>query len=156
MRFNRSVESSAALASGTTFANVVGGSTAGFKIRRVQLGVRTSSAVVPTSQQVTVGISRATARGTQTTNNAGLPMDGNWSAASNITGVDSAWSINPTVSSNYNYEPTFNTQSGADLPFELLEELVSAPGTANGIAFTNVGLALPASHFIVLGVEWEE
>src|SRR5579863_1139972 len=114
-RFSAVAESSAALASATAFANVVAAAAVGFKIRRIQLGVRTSTAVVPTSQQVTVGVNRATARGTASTTVAGIKLDPN-STASNITGVDTAWSIAPSLSAADMYHPTFNSQSGADLP----------------------------------------
>jgi hypothetical protein len=51
---------------------------------------------------------------------------------------------------------SFNSQSGVDLPFELLEELILTLGTANGFAFINVGNTLPASHLYTLAIEWEE
>jgi hypothetical protein len=43
-----------------------------------------------------------------------------------------------------------------DIPAELLEEWICDQGTANGLAFVNIGNALPASHLYVLSVEWEE
>jgi hypothetical protein len=54
------------------------------------------------------------------------------------------------------YRIAFNTQSGADLPFELLEEWIIAAGTTDGLAFINRDNALPASHKYVLTLEWEE
>jgi len=50
----------------------------------------------------------------------------------------------------------FNSQSGVDLPWELLEEFVVAAGTANGLGFINRDNALPASHQYVISVEVEE
>jgi hypothetical protein len=50
----------------------------------------------------------------------------------------------------------FNTQSTLDLPYEFLEELICDQGTANGIAFVNIGNALPAAHLFTLALEWEE
>ena len=50
----------------------------------------------------------------------------------------------------------FNSQSGVDLPAELLEEWVIAKGTTDGFAFINRTNALPAAHKLVLSVEWEE
>lgn len=156
-RYVTVVESAAALAAGAPFANVVPGAAVGYKLRRVVIGVR-AGAGVPTSQQVTVGITRATARGTATTTQTPNKMDPNSPAAS-ITGVDVAWSANPTFTATPAAalaEPTLNTQSGYDMPWELMEELFAAPGVANGLVFYNVGSALPASHLYVVTIEHEE
>lgn len=153
-RYSAVVESAAALASATTFANIVAGASANFKLRRVILGLR-AGASVPTSQQVTVSIVRATARGTATATTSGSGNDPR-SAASGITGVDTTWSVVPTVSATKSYEVSLNTQGTVDLPAELLEEWICDQGTANGIAFQNIANALPASHLITLTVEWEE
>lgn len=168
-RFKAAVESQAAQLAGTPsgttfngyFAAVVAGSAANFKLRRVILGVR-AGATVPTSQQMTVAIYRQTVRvaGTGFSTVTGLAMDPR-GAATAITGVDittatSAGTTGPTIGSNPLGRISFNTQSGVDLPFELLEELICDQGTANGIAFVNIGNALPASHLFTLDTEWEE
>lgn len=163
-RFNTTVESLAALVATApsggsanalfaNFTNVTNASSA--KLRRVSLGVR-AGATAPTSQQVTVAIARTTARGTQTATSAGFKMDPT-SFATNFT-VDTTWTTVPTATwtAPYNYEITFNTQSGVDLPWELLEELVVNGGTGNGLAFFNVGNTLPASHLYTAAFEWEE
>jgi hypothetical protein len=54
------------------------------------------------------------------------------------------------------YSVSFNTQSGADLPWELLEEWRIGGSTSLGVAFVNRLVALPAGHQISLSVEWEE
>jgi hypothetical protein len=41
------------------------------------------------------------------------------------------------------------------MQYELYDELVCAIGTANGIAFVNIGNTLPATHSIRLNVEIE-
>jgi hypothetical protein len=85
-------------------------------------------------------------------------MDPN-SPASAITSVDTAWSAAPTATytlANYIFDVSFNSQSGVDLPFELLEEFVVALGLGNGLVFFNVGNALPASHLYTATFEWEE
>lgn len=163
-RFNAAVESASALGtsapSGGTanalFANLACGSTASScKLRRVTLGVRAGSGP-PTSQQVTVAMTRTSARGTATTSQANK-MDPT-SFTSNFT-LDSAWSTVPTgtwVSTAYIYEVSFNTQSGVDLPWELLEELLINGGASSGVAFFNVGNALPTSHLYTMAIEWEE
>lgn len=156
-RYVTVVESAAALAAGAPFANLVPAAAVGFKLRRVIIGVR-AGAGVPTSQQVTVGITRATARGTATTTQTPNKMDPNSPAAS-VTGVDVAWSANPTFTATAAAalaEPTLNTQSGYDMPWELMEELVGAVGVGNGLVLYNVGNALPASHLYVVTIEHEE
>lgn len=163
-RFITTVESAAALPatapSGATanglFANLVASANTGCKIRRIRVGVR-AGASAPTSQQVTIAVARTTARGTATTTNTPNPLDPN-SAASGITGLDTAWSAVPTGvwTAPYFDEITFNTQSGADLPWELLEEWVIGKGAGNGIAFFNVGNALPSSHLYTVSIEHEE
>jgi hypothetical protein len=142
------------LGAGTTFANLVAGAAANFKLRRVIVGCR-AGAAVPTSQQLEIGVFRATARGTATTTVTGLALDPR-SGASVATGVDTVWSVNPTLAANPLARPTFNSQSGMDIPAELLEEWICDQGTANGIAFQNIANALPASHLYVLTLEWEE
>jgi hypothetical protein len=163
-RYVTTVESTAAIVAtaptGATanalFANLNASATAGYKLRRVTLGC-IAGAAVPTSQQLSVGLVRTTARGVATTTLTPGKMDPN-SAAAGITGLDTAWSTVPTATWTppYLYAPTFNSQSGVDLPFEMLEELICALGIANGIAFINLDNALPASHKLTLTVEHEE
>ena len=140
------------------FANLNASATAGYKLRRVTLGV-IAGAAVPTSQQVSVALLRTTARGTATTTFAPKAMDPNSLQTASITGLDTAWSAVPTAtwtSTAWMYLVTFNSQSGVDLPYELLEELVCGTGVANGISFINTANALPTSHSYTLTVEHEE
>src|SRR4051812_3620251 len=115
-RYSTVVESAAALGANTNFAALVAGASMGAKLRRVTIGCR-AGAAVPTSQQVTVAVFRSTARGTATATTTPNKMDPNTAAAS-ITGVDTAWSVQPTLAATAIDEFTFNTQSGADLPWE--------------------------------------
>lgn len=137
--------------------NLVAGANAGYKLRRITIGCR-AGATTPTSQQVTIALVRTTARGTATTTNAPAAMDPNSLQTSSITGMDTAWSAVPTATwtAPYLYEVSFNTQSGVDLPFELLEELICGKGVANGIAFINVGNTLPLNHLITISCESDE
>lgn len=153
-RFTQTVESAAALAANTVFANLVAGASANYKLRRVILGCR-AGAAVPTSQQLQVAVFRATARGTASTTATGLALDPR-SAASALTGLDTVWSVAPTLAAAPLQRFTFNSQSGMDVPAELLEEWICDQGTANGLAFQNVANALPASHILTLTAEWEE
>lgn len=168
-RFMAAVESQTAQLAGTPvtttfngyFAAVVAGASANFKLRRVILGVR-AGASVPTSQQMTVAIYRQTVRvvGTGFTTITGQALDPR-GAATAITGVDvttatTAGTTGPTIGANPLARLSFNTQSAMDVPAELLEEWICDQGTANGIAFVNIGNALPASHLFTLTTEWEE
>jgi hypothetical protein len=168
-RFVAAVESQAAQLAGvpvtTTFngyfAAVVAGASANFKLRRVIIGVR-AGASVPTSQQMTVAVYRQTVRvaGTGISTVAGLALDPR-GAATAITGIDvttaaTAGTTGPTIGANPLARLSFNTQSAMDVPMELLEEWICDQGTANGIAFVNIGNALPASHLFTLSTEWEE
>lgn len=165
-RFTSTVISSAALVatapSGATanalFANLNASATAGYKLRRITIGV-IAGATTPTSQQVAVALVRTTARGTATTTFAPKALDPNSLQTSSITGLDTAWSTVPTATwtaGNWSYIIPFNSQSSADLPFELLEELICGTGVTNGIAFINANNTMPASHSFVLTVEHEE
>jgi hypothetical protein len=164
-RFTSNVVSAAAIvatapAAGNAnalFANLNASATTGYKLRRITLGVVAGTGA-PTSQQVSVGLVRTTARGTATTTVAPKGIDPNTITTAGVTGLDTAWSTVPTATwtPSYLYQVTFNTQSGVDLPFELLEELVCATGVANGIAFINLTNALPTSHSYTLTCEHEE
>lgn len=168
-RFSGQFVSQTAVLSGvnaTTTANgylgaIVAGSAANLRVRRLQFGV-VAGATVPTSQQVSIGIYRQSVRaaGTGLSNLAGLGLDSR-SAISAASGLDittaTTFGTNgPTLAANPLYREPFNTQSMLDLPFEGPEELYVDQGTANGLAFVNLGNALPASHFFVVTVEWEE
>ncbi len=85
-------------------------------------------------------------------------MDPNSLQTSSITGLDVAWSAVPTATwtAPYFYEVSFNSQSGVDLPAELLEEWIVGVGAGNGFGFINVGNALPTAHVLTMSVEHEE
>ncbi|HMD93708.1 MAG TPA: hypothetical protein VKG80_13810 [Trebonia sp.] len=164
-RFNTVVESPTAL---TTGINSASGTTGGLfaclnlsaagtaRMRRLTFGVRAGTGA-PTSQQVSIAAIRSSARGTQTTTATPNQLDPN--STTSLMRVDSAWSTTPTLAgtalANYSFEVSFNTQSGVDLPWELLEELW-IQGANNGLAFFNVGNALPTSHLYTASFEWEE
>jgi hypothetical protein len=153
-RYAAQVESSAALAVDTEFAWLMASASNGYKLRRITLGV-VAGASVPTSQQVVVGINRVTSAGTTPT--AGMTpakMDPNAAAAGAVW--NTAYSAAPTKTSADQYRVAFNSQSGVDLPWELLEEFIVSSGTSNGLTFVNRDNALPASHKYVLSAEWEE
>lgn len=153
--------------SGTTFngyfAALVAGASQNFRLRRVNLGVRLNSGTVPTSQQFTVRMYRQTVRvvgtGFSTTVDGNLDPRG---AASQITGLDvttaaTAGTTGPTIGANpIGPTITANVQQFVDVPIDLIEEFFCDQGTANGIAFVNIGAALPAGHLFVLMCEDEQ
>lgn len=153
-RYNATVESSAALAGDTAFAWLRPIAGAGCKLRRVTVGVLAGTST-PTSQQLELGIARTTNAGTTPGGSVtGAKLDSNTAAASCL--FHTTYGTPPTLTSPDQYKVAFNSQSGADLPWEGVEELVVAAGTTDGFAFINRANALPASHKLVLTVEWEE
>jgi len=152
--------------SGTTVNGYIGywgaSATSGFRLRRVTVGVR-AGASVPTSQQISVAIYRQTVAPAGTGLAAavlGQPLETHTPQTDPTTGliVTTAATIGttaPTLAAQPIKTLTFNTQSAMDYPFEFMEELVCGIGTANGLAFVNIGNTLPASHFITLDCEIE-
>ncbi|HYS41458.1 MAG TPA: hypothetical protein VEO01_38070 [Pseudonocardiaceae bacterium] len=153
-RYAAQVESAAALAVDTGFAWLMAPAGSGCKLRRVTAGCR-AGASTPTSQQLVIGINRVTTAGTTpTVGMTPAKLDPNSAAAAMVW--DTGFATPPTLTANDQYRVAFNSQSGADLPWEMLEEFIVAAGTANGLVFINRDNALPASHQYVLSVEWEE
>lgn len=138
-----------------------GSATSGFRLRRLTVGVR-AGASVPTSQQVSIGIYRQTVAPAGTGLAAavlGQALE-TWTPVDPTTGLIATTAITigttgPTLAANPTHELTFNTQSAMDYPIEFMEEFVCAIGTANGIAFVNIGNTLPAAHFFVITAEIE-
>lgn len=153
-RYAVQVQSSAALAQDAGFAWLMASANNGFKLRRVTLGVVAGTST-PTSQQLVIGINRVTTAGTTpTTGMTPVKLDPNSAAAGTV--FNTAYATPPTLGTADMYRAAFNSQSGVDLPWELLEELVVSAGTANGLVFINRVNALPASHSLVLSAEFEE
>ena len=154
-RHNITFQSAAAIAANTNFGNVPAAASANYRIRRITLGVATTTAVVPTNQQGLISLFRATARGTQTTTVAPLANDGR-SVAPQSPGVDTVWSVQPTLAANPFYRLPFNTQASADMAWEFNDELWCDQGNANGICFQNSTIALPSGHLWTVTLEIEE
>ena len=154
-RYNSQLLSSAAIAADTAFGYFGYVATVA-KLRRVTLGVSTTTAVVPTSQQVRVGFNVTTGAVVTPTNTTVNKLDSG--AATNSVFLVSSYATPPTLGAvgADAFSVSFNTQSGADLPWELLEEWRIGGSTSLGIAFVNRLVALPSGHQISLSVEWEE
>jgi hypothetical protein len=153
-RYSVQAKSAAALAVDTGFGWLMASANNGGKLRRVTLGV-VAGATVPTSQQVTVGINRVTTAGsTPTAGMTPAKLDPNSAAAGSVW--NTGYTTPPTNTANDQYRVSFNSQSGADLPWELLEEFIYSAAVTNGLAFINRDNALPASHSYTITVEFEE
>jgi hypothetical protein len=168
-RFTATIESQAAQAAGTPsgttfngyFAAIVAGASVNFKLRRVKISTRGPSGSI-TSQQNTVAIYRQTVRvvGTGFSTTVGQNLDQR-GAASGVTGADittasAAGTTGPTIGSNAMEKLSFNTQTSWDVPWDYIEDFVCDQGTANGLAFVNIGNALPANTLFVVTATWEE
>lgn len=154
-RHQITIQSAAAIAAAANFANITAAAAANFKLRRALLGSGTTTAVVPTNQQLTIGIFRATARGTQTATVAALANDPR-SVAPQSAGADTTWSVQPTLAANSIIRIPLNTQATLDTAWEFNDELICDQGTANGLCFQNLTNAVPAGHVITLNAEIEE
>lgn len=169
-RYGASIVSQAAQLAGVNATTTVNGymgywgasATSGFRLRRLQLGV-IAGASVPTSQQVSVGVYRQTVAPSGTgiaAAAAGQPFETHTPQTDPTAGLfaitaTTIGTTGPTLAASPLTVIPFNTQSTLDLPLEFMEELMCGIGTANGLAFVNIGNALPASHQIRLNVEIE-
>lgn len=169
-RYGATLLSQAAQLSGVNATTTVNGylgywgasATSGYRLRRLQLGV-IAGGTVPTSQQISVGIYRQTVAPAGTGLAAavlGQPYE-TWTPQTDptvgiiATTATTIGTTGPTLAANPIAVVPYNTQSTLDLPYEFMEELVCAIGTANGFAFVNIGNTLPATHSIRLNVEVE-
>jgi len=153
-RYTATVESAAAIAADTAFAWLRPVAGSGGKLRRVTVGCVAGTGV-PTSMQAQLGIARITNAGTTPGGSiTGAKMDPNTPIASCL--FHTTYATPPTVTSPDGWKVPFNTQSGADLPWEGIEELIFAAGTTDGFAFFNRDNAMPSAHKLVLSAEWEE
>jgi|SRR5215468_1826915 len=152
--------------SGTTVNGYIGywGASAntGFRLRRCKVGVRTTNAAPPTSQQLEVAIFRQTVAPAGTGLATAIPGEAFevWTVADPTAGVITTTAATigttgPTINTNPLDGIAANTQGYEDVPWEFMEEIVCNKATANGIAFVNIGQTLPANHFIVLSIEIE-
>lgn len=132
--------------------------TAGFRLRRLKLGVMTTSGVVPTSQQIRFGVYRQTVAPAGTGLAAavlGQALE-TWTLQTDpttgaiATTATTIGTTGPTLAAAPLFTCTFNSQSYLDVPFDYIEEAVCAIGTANGLAFVNLGNTLPTNHFITV------
>jgi hypothetical protein len=169
-RYGASLLSQAAQLSGVNAGTTVNGylgywgasATAGFRLRRIKWGA-IAGASVPTSQQISLGIYRQTTAPAGTGLAAavlGQPLE-IWTPQTDPTvGLIATTAITigttaPVLAANPITVIPLNTQSNDETQFEFLDELICNLGTANGIAFVNIGNTLPASHSIRLNIEIE-
>jgi len=145
--------SAAALANGNAILSLVPAAAANFKITSVVLGMTNAGGAI-TDFDVTVGLNRATARGTSTTNPVVNKADVNSGATAIL--ADSAWSIQPTLAASDGWFWSFNSRGGLALNFNEWD-IVSDIGTAKPLVFVQrSGASLPAAHVITITVGWLE
>lgn len=135
-----------------------GSATSGYRLRRLKLGVMTTTGVVPTSQQIRLGIYRQTVAPSGTGLAAtvlGQALEA-WTPQTDptvgliVTTAATIGTTGPTIAANPIDTVTFNSQSFLDVPYDYIEEMVVAIGAANGLALVNLGNTLPAGHFITI------
>ena|SRR5215510_5800794 len=152
--------------SGTTVNGYIGywgaSATAGFRLKRMMVGMRLSGAGTITSQQITVAVHRQTVAPAGTGLAAAILGEAQeiWTPTDPTVGLitttaTTIGTTGPTINANPLFTPTWNDQSGWDLPFEFPEDVVVNKGTANGIAFVLLGQTLPSLHLVTLTVEVE-
>jgi len=137
--------------------------TAGFRLRRLKVGVRVVGGGVPTSQQYSLAVYRQSVAPSGTGLNAavlGQPFE-TWTLQTDPTvglitpSAASVGTTGPTLGANPIDTVTLNTQSYGDVPWEFMEEMICPLGTANGFALVNIGSTLPGNHIFVVSFEIE-
>jgi hypothetical protein len=148
------VTSAAALANGNAVLSLVPAAAANAKITSIVLGVNNAGGAI-TDFDLTVGLNRATARGTSSATATMNKADPN-SGGTQITAVDTGWSVQPTLAASDGWTWSFNSRGGLALTFNEWD-IVSNVGTANPLVFVQrSGAALPASHSITATITWLE
>lgn len=154
-RYNIPLESPTAIAADTGFlwGKSVAGN--GFKLRRITIGVQVAGGATPTNMQCQLRVQRTTGAGT-TPGGAITPtlQDINTRAAASLWWT--TYATPPTTVAVDVIKIPFNSQAGADLPYEGDELYYAQLGTTDGFAFLNGGNALPANHKLVLTCVIEE
>lgn len=152
--FTAPVTTPTALGNGLAIASLVPAAAVNFKITSFVWGVNTGGNAI-IDFDITIGLNRATTRGTQTGTATVNRSDPN-SAGSAITAVDTAWSGQPSLASADGWEWSFNTHGGLALNFTP-QDIVSTVGTANPLVFVQrSGASLPPNHSLTLTVGWFE
>lgn len=153
-RFNAQLIGAAAVGVDTAFG-WFGYNAVPARLRRVTIGVAVTSGTI-TSQQCVVGLNPTTGSPATPVNATANKLDS--ASQANNANLITSWTTAPTLGATGTdaFKVAFNTQSGADLPWELLEEWRVGGSTSTGLAFVNRVTALPANHEYVLSVEWEE
>ena len=154
-RYNIPLESPTAIAADTGFLWLRPTATAGFKLRRITVGIQVAGGATPTNMQCQLRVQRTTNAGT-TPGGAITPTLQDINARAANTVANTTYATPPTVVAVDLIKIGFNSQAGADLPYEGDELYYAQIGTTDGFAFLNGGNALPANHKMVLTCVIEE
>lgn len=152
--FTVQTTTAAALANGNAILSFVPAAAVNCKIVSVVAGVNNAGGAI-TDFDVSIGLNRGTARGTQSATGTANKADPN-SAGMAITNVDSGWSIQPTLAASDGWLWSFNSRGGLALNFNQWDIISNVATTAPLVFVQRSGAALPASHSITLTVEWFE
>src|SRR6266568_1425928 len=154
-RYTVTLESAAAIAADTGFCWTRPIATVGHKLRRITVGLQVAGGGTPTNMQCQLGVARCTNAGT-TPGGAITPgkQDVQTNAAQTV--VNTTYATPPTVVSPDLVKIPFNSQAGADLPYEGDEYYAAPASVTDGFAFINRDNALPANHKITLTLDLEE
>lgn len=136
--------SPANVAANTVFGNIPAAAAQGFVLRRLKGGCRVNSGA-PTSQQIHLGLYRSIARGAQTSTTAPERLSQLAPATCPIAGVDTLWSTPPTLGTLIEIIPAY-VGTTFDIWYPDVHGIEVQAGVANGLAFNNVAVALPANH----------
>jgi hypothetical protein len=154
-RYTITTESPTAIAADTGFLWLRPIAAAGHKLRRITVGIQVAGGATPTNMQCQLGVARRTSDGT-TPGGAITPGKEDPALPAANTLVATTYSVAPTVVSPDLIKIPFNSQAGADLPYEGDETYYAPNSTTDGFSFINRGNALPANHKMVLTVVIEE
>lgn len=155
-RYWASVIGPAGQANNTAIASLIPSAAQGFKLVAVVLGMSNSGGAI-VDFSIVVGLNRTNTRGTAGTTDIGTRADLDSGLAS-ITGLDSNYSVPPTLGAQGPYW-AYNSRGGIALNYQPWDLRASPLNYVSGGGFTFMqrsGAALPAGHSITLTVEWEE
>lgn len=161
MRYAGSAESPTGATAGSPLCgvyNIEAGSN--FSLRRLIIGGRAGTDTLD-SQQVTIGVARATNMGTVIGHEPVAPTNNNYSAPpTSLVAVVNSWEVNPTLETTpYLYELSFNTVGGSAAlewePWVFTSQYDSGTDTETGIVLVNIGNDLPDEYLLTVSFDVE-
>lgn len=149
--FTSQVTTATALANGNAVISLVPAAAVNFHIVGIVLGVNNAGGAI-TDFDLSVGLNRATARGTSSATATVYRSDPN-SAGTAITAVDTGWSVQPTLAATDSHIWSFNSRGGLALNFNLWDILSDVSTAKPLVLVQRSGANLPASHSITATIQ---